>query len=137
MWLLPYFWCVLLGVDSLRGGLAKDNRIPSVLTWTQVGLTRDYTHMVVMRLLHKVVRLVYAASPWRADNTMRVVYAIAHHQPCTQHNMVTRRIQWLQQTVHWHGTLYIDTTIPAQFQPEDYKPTWCADINLLRTRGTP
>ena len=24
---LPYFGCVLLGVDSLRGGLAKGNRI--------------------------------------------------------------------------------------------------------------
>ena len=27
MWFLPYFWCVLLGVDSLRGGLAKGNAI--------------------------------------------------------------------------------------------------------------
>ena len=27
MWFLPYFGCVLLGVDSLRGGLAEGNRI--------------------------------------------------------------------------------------------------------------
>ena len=29
MWFLPYFGCVLLGVDSLRGGLAEGNRITS------------------------------------------------------------------------------------------------------------
>ena len=27
MYFLPYFWCVLLGVDSLRGGLAEGSII--------------------------------------------------------------------------------------------------------------
>ena len=37
--------------------------------------------MAVMRAMHKTVRHVYSASPWMAENTMRAVYAIGHHQP--------------------------------------------------------
>ena len=56
---------------------------------------------------------------------------------CTQHSVVTGLIHWLQKNAHWQGTQYTDTTIPAEFQPEDCEPTRCADTNLLRARGTP
>ena len=35
MYFLPYFRCVLLGVDSLRGGLAEGNRIFHILTFSE------------------------------------------------------------------------------------------------------
>ena len=40
MWFFPYFVCVLLGVDSLRGGLAEGNTITSqrLLDQTQAGV---------------------------------------------------------------------------------------------------
>ena len=31
-------------------------------------------------------------------------------------------------------SLYTDTVIPLEFQPEDYTPTWCWDIHLLKSR---
>ena len=42
-------------------------------------LASDYTRMAAMRAMHKSVRCVYSASPWNAENTMRALYAIAHH----------------------------------------------------------
>ena len=134
-----YLSCIF--ISSLMGArpwqYTWSAQILSVLAWAQVGLASNYARMAVMRALHKAVCRVYAASPWTAENTMRAVYAIAHHQPCTQHTVVTRLIHWLHKNAHWHGTLYTDTTVPAEFQLEDYEPMWCADINLLPARGTP
>ena len=43
----PYFVCALLGVDSLRGGLAEGNRITSqrLLDQNQVGVYRRKRHI--------------------------------------------------------------------------------------------
>jgi hypothetical protein len=68
------------------------------------------------------VRRVYSASPWNAENTMRAVYAIAHH--------------WLKHNAKWNDKHYTDTVIPPELQPEGYKPTWSTDIHLLQVRGT-
>ena len=59
-------------------------QILSALSWVQVARACDYKRMAVMRAMHKTVRRVYSASPWAAENTMRAVYAIGHHQPCAR-----------------------------------------------------
>ena len=47
MQFLPYLGCVLLGVDSLRGGLAEGNRITSQrwLDQSQAGVYRGKRHI--------------------------------------------------------------------------------------------
>ena len=44
---LPYFVCALLGVDSLRGGLAEGNRITPqrLLDQSQAGVYRGKRHI--------------------------------------------------------------------------------------------
>ena len=58
-------------------------------------MSSDYDRMTVMRAMHKSMRCVYCASPWSAEKTMRVVYALAHHQPCPQAHIVSRLIHGL------------------------------------------
>ena len=89
----------------------------SALAWAQVALASDYARMTVMRAMHKSVRPVYSASPWNAENTMRAVYAIAHHQPCAQSDVVTRLIYWLSRHAKWRNKHYTDTAIPTELQP--------------------
>ena len=87
--------------------------------------------MVLMRALHKVVRSVYSASPpWGTQDTMHAVYAISHHQLCTQQEASRKLAHWLY-TV---STRYTDTVIPPQYQPEGYTPTWCYGMHLLKVR---
>ena len=45
MLFFPYFVCALLGVDSLRGGLAEGNRIS------------DFTIRFLMNLLIRIIQL--------------------------------------------------------------------------------
>ena len=47
MLFFPYFVCALLGVDSLRGGLAEGNRITSqrLLDQSQAGAYRGKCHI--------------------------------------------------------------------------------------------
>ena len=47
MWFFPYFVCALLGVASLRGGLAEGNRITSqrLLDQSQAGVYRGKRHI--------------------------------------------------------------------------------------------
>ena len=47
MLFLPYFVCALLGVDSVRGGLVKGNRITSqrLLDQSQAGVYRGKRHI--------------------------------------------------------------------------------------------
>jgi hypothetical protein len=108
-------------------------QILSALAWAQVALARDYGRMTVMRALHKSMRRVYSASPWNAENTMRAVYAVAHHQLCAQHVVVTRVMHWLFRNAHWQGTQYTNTVIPAELQPDGCTPVWTAELHLLRT----
>ena len=116
-------------------------QISSALAWAQIAIASDYTCMVVMRPLHKAVCHVYSVSPWSAENTMRLVYAIAHHQPCTRHHVATQLLHWLRNnalrnTAKWHEH-YTDPIIPPVFQPEECAPAWCADIQLLRACTKP
>ena len=92
------------------------------LAWAQIALASDYTPMSVMRALHKSVRRVYSASPWNAENTMRAVYAVAHHVL----NM------WLS---HGSCTGFFKTSEHAELQPDRYAPVWCADLYLLQIRS--
>ena len=103
--------------------------------WVQVARACDYKRMAVMRAMHKTVRRVYSASPWMAENTMRAVYAIGHHQPCPQTTTVDRLLHWLFQNAVWDGCNYTDQVIPTELQPEGYTPTWCSDIHLLQARS--
>ena len=64
-------------------------QILSALSWVQVARVCDYKRMAVMRAMHKTVRRAYSASPWMAENTMRAVYAIGHHQPCPRQPQLT------------------------------------------------
>ena len=110
-------------------------QILSALSWVQVARACEYKRMVVMRAMHKTVRRVYSASPWRAENTMRAVYAIGHQQPCPQATTVDKLLHWLFQNAVWDGSNYTDQVIPAELQPEGYTPTWCSDIHLLQARS--
>ena len=110
-------------------------QILSAPAWAQVALASDFPRMAVVRALHKSVRRVYSVSPWCANNTMRAIYAIAHHQPCKQHQAVTRLILWLNRNAKWDGSQYTNIVIPPQFQPEGYCPAWCVYMHLLRVRG--
>ena len=112
-------------------------QILSALAWAQVGLACDYRRMVVMRALHKAVRRVYSASPWSVENTMRAVYAIAHHQPCPQQQACARLLHWLRQNAQWDNNRYSGSINPPEFQPEGYTPAWCADTPLLLARTAP
>ena len=94
------------------------SQILSALAWAQVALACDYARMMVMRAMHKSVRRVYSASPWNAENTMRAVYAIAHHQPCARSAVVTKLIHWLGHHAKWNDKHYTDTVIPPELQPE-------------------
>ena len=96
-------------------------QILSTLAWAQVALASDYGRMVVMWALHKAVHRVYSTSPLGAENTMCAVYAIAHHQPCTESAVVKRLVQWLPRNAQWEGTRYTDHVIPGIFQPEGYQ----------------
>ena len=89
-----------------------------------------------MRVMHKSVRRVYSASPWNAENTMRAVYAIAHHQACTQSDVATILMHWLVRHAKWNNKHYTDTVIPTELRPEGYEPNWSTDIHLLHVRGT-
>ena len=91
--------------------------------------------MAVMRAMHKTVRRVYSASPRMAENTMRAVYAIGHHQPCPQTTTVDKLLHWLFRNAVWDGCNYTDQVIPTELQPEGYTPTWCSDIHLLQARS--
>ena len=76
-----YLSCIL--ISSLTAALPWQKtwaaQIMSAPAWAQLGMASAYPRMVVMRALHKSVCRVYSASPWGAENTMRAVYAIAHH----------------------------------------------------------
>ena len=110
-------------------------QILSALSWVQVARACDYKRMAVMRAMHKTVRRVYSASPWMAENTMRAVYAIGHHQPCPQATTVDKLLHWLFRNAVWDGSNYTDQVIPTELQPEGYTPTWCTDIHLLQARS--
>ena len=110
-------------------------QILSALSWVQVARACDYKCMAVMRAMHKTVLRVYSASPWAAENTMRAVYAIGHHQPCPQAVEVDRLMHWLFRNAVWENSSYTDQVIPTELQPEGYTPTWCTDIHLLRARS--
>ena len=121
-------------------------QILSALSWVQVALACDYKRMAVMRAMHnkrmavmramhKIVRLVYSASPWAAENTMRAVYVIGHHQPCVQAVTVDKLMHWLFRNAKWENCSYTDQVIPKELQPEGYTPSWCTDIHLLRARS--
>ena len=112
-------------------------QILSALAWAQVALSSDYNHMTVMRAMHKSMRCVYYASPWNAENTMRAVYALAHHQPCPEAQIVNRLLHWLFRNAHWHGTGYTDAIIPTEVQPVGYKLVLCADLHLPCLRAAP
>ena len=45
---IPYFGCVLLGLDSLRGGLAEGNRI--TYEFTRIPLSATHTFALTPRL---------------------------------------------------------------------------------------
>ena len=94
----------------------------------------NYTSMVVLTALHKAVRRVYSASPWSAEDTVGAVYAIAHHQSCTQHQIATRLLHWLHRNTQWDGEQYTDIIIQPIFHPEGHTPAWCAVIHLLLAR---
>ena len=115
-------------VMAAQLGIADSVRV----VLAQVALASDCTRMAVMRAMYKSVCRVYSVSPWSAENTMCAVYAIAHHQPCTQCVAVKKLLHWLFRHAKWHGTEYTDTTIPTELQPEGYEPSWCTDIHLLR-----
>ena len=112
------------------------SQILSALAWAQVALACNYARMTVMSAMRKPVRRVYSASPWNAENTMRAVYAIAHHQPCARSAVVTKLMHWLGHHAKWNNDHYTDTVIPPELQREGYKQTWSTDIHLLRVRGT-
>ena len=82
-----------------------------------------------MRAMHKSARRVYCASPWSVENTMRTMYALAHHQPCPQAHIVSRLIHWLFRNAHWQADEYTDAIIPAIVQPSGYQPTLCVDLH--------
>ena len=113
----------------------------SALVWAQVALAGDYGRMLVIRALHKAVRHVYCAvcRHGGAENTMRAVYAIAHHQTCSQHTVVARLIHWLHRNTQGCVTLhcYTDNVIPYHFRHENFEPTWCANMHLLRAWSAP
>ena len=100
-------------------------QILSALAWAQVARASDYARMAVMHALHRSVRRVYSASLWSAENTVRAVYAIMHHQSCARHNVITQLIHWLYRHAQWRGTVYTDAAIPVRFRPEGYEPV-CA-----------
>ena len=102
-----------------------------------MALASVFNCMPVMRVLHKALRQVYSASPWNAENTMRAVYAVSHHQPCARITVIARLIHWLHRNAKWHGHRYTDNILPDQFQPQGYEPTWCDDMHLLRSQATP
>ena len=85
-------------------------QILPALAWAQVAMGSGYARMVVMRAPHKAVCLVYSASPWDAENTMHVVYAIAHHQSCARHHVATRLLHWLHNNAKWHEQNYTVAT---------------------------
>ena len=108
--------------DSSTTLVSWGARILSTLSSVQMALTCDYKCMAVMHAMHKIVHRVYFASPWAAENTMRSVYAIAHHQPCTQQAAIEKLVQWLFCNAKWQGTNHTDMTIPTELQPEGYNP---------------
>ena len=57
----PYFVCALLGVDSLRGGLAQGNRITShrLLDQSQAGVYRGKRHIPPILGLFGPTRVPY------------------------------------------------------------------------------
>ena len=110
-------------------------RILSALSWVQVALACDYKCMAVMRAMHKTMRRVYSASPWAAENAMRAVYAIGHHQPCAQAVAVDELMHRLFRNAKWDNSSYIDQVILIELQPDGYTPSWCTDIHLLRARS--
>ena len=101
----------------------------------QVAIACDYKRMAVMREMHKTVRRVYSASPWAAENTMRAVYTIGHHQPCVQAVAVDKPMHWLFRNAKWDNSTYTDQVIPIELQREGYTPSWCTDIHLLWARS--
>ena len=80
----------------------------SALSWVQVARAFDYKRMAVMRAMHKTVRRVYSASPRAAENTMRAVDAIRHHQPCPQVVAVDKLMHWLFWNAVWENSSYKD-----------------------------
>ena len=61
----------------------------------QVGLQRHHPRIIAKCTLYKAVHCVYAASPWYAEDTMHVVYAVGHHLPCTPVQACGRLLHWL------------------------------------------
>ena len=66
---------------------------------------------------------------------MRTVYALAHHQPCLEAQIVNRLLHGPFQNAHWHGTEYTDAIIPKEVQLAGYKPILCANLHSLRLRA--
>ena len=66
-------------------------------------MASDYTKMTVLRVLHKAVHCVYAASPWNGENTMRTVCVVAHHQACAPGQACSQLLHLLFQNVQWEG----------------------------------
>ena len=81
-------------------------QILSALSWVQVACAYDYKRMAGMRAMHKTVSRVYSASLWAAENTMRAVYAIGHHQPCPQAVAVDKLVHWLFRSAVWENSSY-------------------------------
>ena len=52
-----------------------------------------------------------------------------------QQAAVSKLVHWLFCYAKWQGTDYTDMTIPAELQPKGCRPSWCADIHLLRVRS--
>ena len=111
-------------------------QILSTLSWAQVAMASNYTRMAVMHAMHKSVRRLCSASPWKAENTMHTVYTIALHQLCAQNVMVTKLMHWLFRHAKRHNTDYTDTIIPTELQPEGYEPSSCTGIHLLQACST-
>ena len=140
---LEYLSCIFMSslMEAVPWQYTWSAQVLSPFAWAQVALACDDAPMAVMRALHKAVRHVCSASLWSDENTMHVVYAIAHHQPCTQHTMVT---SWLCKNAQSQGTDYRlhSTTLTPPFRNSfSLKGTcprgaWCADMHLLRARAT-
>ena len=127
-------WLSCIFMSSLTGAQ------PWLHSWSAqilsaLALVCDYKRMAVMRAMHKTMRRVYSASPWAAENTMRAVYAIGHHQPCAQAVAVDKLMHWLFRNAKLDNSSYTDQVIPIELQPEGYTPRWCTDIHLLRARS--
>ena len=107
----------------------------SAVAWAQLGMASVYPRMVVMRALHKFVRRAHSASPWDAENTMCAVYAVAHHELCTQQEASNRLVCWLNNKARWNNQQHTGRVITLDFQPEGCNPAWCSDVHLLRHRA--